>query len=68
MALDDVTDRPHRIVGSFEKAGVEYAFRDQDRVPLRDLIDVGLIDRDLVSSLLLELASRLDALLREASA
>jgi hypothetical protein len=39
--------------------------RDQDRVHLRDLIDVGLIERDLVSSLPPELASRLDALLSE---
>jgi hypothetical protein len=41
------------------------ANRDQDRVHLRDLIDVGLIERDLVSSLPPELASRLDALLSE---
>jgi hypothetical protein len=39
--------------------------RDQDRVHLRDLIDVGLVERDLVSSLPPELASRLDALLSE---
>jgi hypothetical protein len=41
------------------------ANRDQDRVHLRDLIDVGLAARDLVSSLPPELASRLDALLSE---
>ncbi len=40
--------------------------RDQDRVHLRDLIDVGLIDRDLLQPLPPELASRLDALLSEA--
>jgi hypothetical protein len=40
--------------------------RDQDRVHLRDLIDVGLISRDLLTTLPPELASRLDALLREA--
>jgi hypothetical protein len=41
------------------------ANRDQDRVHLRDLIDVGLVERDLVSSLPPELADRLDALLSE---
>ena len=41
------------------------ANRDQDRVHLRDLIDVGLVTRDLVSALPPELASRLDALLSE---
>jgi len=40
--------------------------RDQDRVHLRDLIDVGLINRDLLQTLPPELASRLDALLGEA--
>src|SRR5438132_6991326 len=40
--------------------------RDQDRVHLRDLIDVGLIHRDLIQTLPLDLASRLDALLSEA--
>jgi hypothetical protein len=39
--------------------------RDQDRVHLRDLIGVGLIGRDLLSSLPTDLASRLDALLCE---
>ena len=42
------------------------ANRDQDRVHLRDLIEVGLVDRALVIALPAELASRLDALLREA--
>jgi hypothetical protein len=41
------------------------ANRDQDRVHLRDLIDVGLVERDLVTSLPAELAARLDALLGE---
>jgi hypothetical protein len=40
--------------------------RDQDRVHLRDLIEVGLIDRSFVPALPLELAGRLDALLNEA--
>lgn len=40
--------------------------RDQDRVHLRDLIDVDLIDRALLQALPPELASRLDALLSEA--
>jgi hypothetical protein len=39
--------------------------RDQDRVHLRDLMDVGLTNRDLVATLPLELANRLDALLTE---
>ncbi|HEX4130220.1 MAG TPA: nucleotidyl transferase AbiEii/AbiGii toxin family protein [Pirellulales bacterium] len=41
------------------------ANRDQDRVHLRDLIDVGLIGRDLLSTLPNELATRLDSLLSE---
>jgi len=40
--------------------------RDQDRVHLRDLIDVGLIGRDLLATLPSDLASRLDVLLSEA--
>jgi nucleotidyltransferase AbiEii toxin of type IV toxin-antitoxin system len=42
------------------------ANRDQDRVHLRDLIDVGLVGRDQISSLPPELAARLDTLLTEA--
>jgi hypothetical protein len=41
------------------------ANRDQDRVHLRDLIDVGLVSRDLLQTLPPELASRLDTLLTE---
>jgi hypothetical protein len=41
------------------------ANRDQDRVHLRDMIDVGLIGRDLIASLPAELTERLDALLTE---
>ena len=41
------------------------ANRDQDRVHLRDLIDVGLIDRVLLNDLPPDLAARLDALLTE---
>ena len=41
------------------------ANRDQDRVHLRDLIEVGLIDRSLVTGLPNELASGLNALLME---
>jgi hypothetical protein len=40
--------------------------RDQDRVHLRDLIDVGLVSRDLLSDLPSELTVRLEALLTEA--
>jgi hypothetical protein len=40
--------------------------RDQDRVHLRDMIDVGLIERSLLQTLPPELASRLDTLLSEA--
>jgi hypothetical protein len=39
--------------------------RDQDRVHLRDLIGVGLVDRSFLASLPPELASRLGALLSE---
>jgi hypothetical protein len=42
------------------------ANRDQDRVHLRDLIEVGLIERDLLQTLPADLASRLDGLLSEA--
>jgi hypothetical protein len=41
------------------------ANRDQDRVHLRDLIEVGLVDRACLASLPPALASRLDALLTE---
>lgn len=42
------------------------ANRDQDRVHLRDMIDVGLIDRSMLSGLPAELATRLDGLLTDA--
>lgn len=42
------------------------ANRDQDRVHLRDMIDVGLVDRDLLAGLPAELAGRLLTLLVEA--
>jgi hypothetical protein len=41
------------------------ANRDQDRVHLRDLIDVGLVGRGLLTGLPAELAARLEALLTE---
>lgn len=41
------------------------ANRDQDRVHLRDLIDVDLVSRDFLRDLPADLASRLDALLGE---
>jgi hypothetical protein len=41
------------------------ANRDQDRVHLRDLIDVGLVGRDFLRDLPADLASRLEALLSE---
>jgi hypothetical protein len=40
--------------------------RDQDRVHLRDMVDVGLVGRELLDSLPPSLAERLDALLTEA--
>jgi hypothetical protein len=40
--------------------------RDQDRVHLRDMIDVGLIGREMVKDLPAELAQLLDALLKDA--
>src|SRR5207249_790251 len=42
------------------------ANRDQDRVHLRDMIDVDLMDRSMLQGLPAELAERLDALLTEA--
>ena len=42
--------------------------RDQDRVHLRDMIDVGLVGRDLVAELPPDLAARLEALLTEQGA
>lgn len=39
--------------------------RDQDRLHLRDLIDVGLVTRDFLKDLPREMAERLDALLVE---
>lgn len=42
------------------------ANRDQDRLHLRDMIGVGLIGRELLKELPVELSSRLDALLTEA--
>jgi hypothetical protein len=42
------------------------ANRDQDRVHLRDLIDVGLVGRDLLNGLPPDLAARLGPLLTEA--
>jgi hypothetical protein len=42
------------------------ANRDQDRVHLRDMLDVGLVGRDLLGGLPEELAQRLDKLLAEA--
>src|SRR5262249_33204524 len=41
------------------------AHRDQDRVHLRDMIDVGLVGREMLAQLPAELATRLDALLVE---
>ena len=41
------------------------SYRDQDRVHLRDMIDVGLIGRDLLEDLPDELAAVLDRLLAE---
>ncbi len=42
------------------------ANRDQDRVHLRDMIDVGLIHRELLKDLPATLAARLQSLLSEA--
>lgn len=42
------------------------ANRDKDRVHLRDMIDVGLIDRAMLAGLPTELATRLDVLLADA--
>lgn len=42
------------------------SYRDQDRVHLRDMIDVGLIERALLANLSPTLAARLEPLLAEA--
>jgi len=42
--------------------------RDQDRVHLRDMIDVGLVGRELMAELPPDLAARLEALLSEQGA
>jgi hypothetical protein len=42
------------------------SYRDQDRVHLRDMIEVGLIDRALLAQLPSPLAARLEGLLLEA--
>ena len=42
------------------------ADREKDRVHLRDLIDVGLVDRSMLAGLPTELENRLDALLKDA--
>jgi len=42
------------------------ANRDQDRLHLRDMIDVGLLDRDMIKDLPDELVERLNTLLTEA--
>jgi hypothetical protein len=42
------------------------ANRDQDRVHLRDMIDVGLVNRDLLKEIPADLSAGLDALLTEA--
>jgi hypothetical protein len=41
------------------------ANREQDRLHLRDLIDVGLVTREHLGGLPAELAERLEGLLRE---
>lgn len=41
------------------------SYRDQDRVHLRDMIDVGLVDRSMLPPLSAELAARLESLLKE---
>jgi hypothetical protein len=42
------------------------SYRDQDRVHLRDMIEVGLIDRSLFATLSPQLIARLEPLLVEA--
>jgi hypothetical protein len=39
--------------------------RDQDRLHLRDMIDVGLVTRDMLTQLPPELAGQLDTLLAQ---
>jgi hypothetical protein len=42
------------------------SYRDQDRVHLRDMIEVGLIDREFLTALSPLLVARLEPLLTEA--
>ena len=42
------------------------SFRDQDRLHLRDMIEVGLVDRNLLAQLPSPLSARLEGLLLEA--
>ena len=42
------------------------SYRDRDRVHLTDMIEVGLIDRDMLATLTPELGKRLEVLLSEA--
>ena len=42
------------------------SYRDRDRVHLTDMIEVGLIGREMLAGLTLELARRLEVLLSEA--
>ena len=44
------------------------SYRDRDRVHLTDMIEVGLIGREMLAALTPELAKRLEALLVEARA
>jgi hypothetical protein len=71
VAAPDVADRT-TLPGDYEvvslPALVEMkltAYRDQDRLHLRDMIDVGLVGREMLSGLPPELAARLTALLDE---
>jgi hypothetical protein len=71
VAAPDMADRT-TLPGEYEVVTIPrliemklMANRDQDRVHLRDLIGVGLVDRQLLASLPVELAARLVPLLDE---
>ncbi len=65
-------EQRERVAGAFDVVSLDglvqmkvQAGRDQDRVHLRDLIDVGLVDRSLLDRLPPALAARLEPLLTE---
>jgi hypothetical protein len=61
MLSDDLI--PKRMVRAWEKVKELTSFRDKNRVHLRDLIDVGLVDRSRRDRVPATLSARLQELL-----